>query len=464
MARGLNASIARDNQELRKHVVEAKRVLGRASSLPAGCGGMAAKVLREERVVLARRIAESPARARQIYRPLSMPSFIAEMKVAPKRRGGSEDKKLSRQQLFQDRLLSGTTSVKDAAMSADVLSHRKDYDNKQGSSRTAYDEVCEVRTTVQEARVSEDLQPFVSHSLHELLSDLCQSIKVDDTPHHGQDHPLSVDTSEVCISNRHSRSGSVAEIAVNACMFVVAHGVQNCIENGCDLANGGTCVYDTIDDTLQLTDITDSMEEKHALAEAYAALARSSERAAGVNDALPKAAEAGSPLAQSENEQSVPIAEDQVAGEDGECDGAPDPLTPLRRTPLVLPASSEKFAEPVVSCSQTLEAAEAPLCRGVEACEGSPTMPVKPETEMVKTSLAFTEGDLEPLEPSRGGAELQCQTHLEFCMSLEDDSPVSHEEPCEEKMLDCDRGSFRGSIQEMELREGASETNSDCTG
>ncbi|CAE7222907.1 FAZ1, partial [Symbiodinium necroappetens] len=316
MARRLNASIARDNQELREHVVEAKRVLGRASSLPAGCGGMAAKVLREERVVLARRIAESPARARQIYRPLSMPSFIAEMKVATKRCGGAEDKKFSREPLFQDRLLSGRTSVKDAAVSADALNHRKGYENKQGGSSIAYDEVCEVRTTVQEVPDSEDLQPVLSHSLHELISDLCQPIKVDDTLHHGQDHPLSVETSEVCISNRHSRSGSVAELAVNACMFVVAHGVQNCLANGCDLANGGTCVYDMIDDTMQLTDITDCMEEKRAVAEAYAALARSSDRAAGVNEALPKAAGAGSPLAQSENEQSVLIAEVKALEDD----------------------------------------------------------------------------------------------------------------------------------------------------
>ena len=46
-------------------------------------------------------------------------------------------------------------------------------------------------------------------------------------------------------------------------------------------------------------------------------------------------------------EASAPPLQEQVAGEGGECDGAPDPMTPLRRTPLVLPASSEKFAEPV---------------------------------------------------------------------------------------------------------------------
>ena len=48
-------------------------------------------------------------------------------------------------------------------------------------------------------------------------------------------------------------------------------------------------------------------------------------------------------------------------------------------------------------------------------------------------------------------------------MSLEDDSPVAHQEPCEEKTLDCDRASFLGSIQELELCEEASATNSDCT-
>ena len=228
------------------------------------------------------------------------------MQVATKRRCGSEDK-LSRPQLVQDRLLSGTTSVRDAAISADALNHCKSYKNQTGSS-IACDEVFEVRTTGQEAPVSEDLQPSLSISLHTLLSDLCQSIKVDDMPHDGKDHANNVETSEVCMSNRHSRSESVAEIAINACRVVVAHGVHDCISNGCDLADGA-CVYDTIDDTTQLTDITDCMEEKHAVAEAYAALARSSERAAGASDAWPKAALAGSRLAQSDNPHSVLVAE-----------------------------------------------------------------------------------------------------------------------------------------------------------
>ena len=43
-------------------------------------------------------------------------------------------------------------------------------------------------------------------------------------------------------------------------------------------------------------------------------------------------------------------------------------------------------------------------------------------------------------------------------MSLEDDSPVAHEEPCEEKTLDCERAAFLGCIQELELHEEASAT------
>ncbi|CAE7863294.1 FAZ1 [Symbiodinium microadriaticum] len=405
MARGLNASIARDNQELREHVVEAKRVLGRASSLPAGCGGMAAKVLREERVVLARRIAESPARARQIYRPLSMPSFIAEMKVATKRCGGAEDKKFSREPLFQDRLLSGRTSVKDAAVSADALNHRKGYENKQGGSSIAYDdEVCEVRTSVQEVPVSEDLQPVLSHSLHELISDLCQPIKVDDTLHHGQDHPLSVETSEVCISNRHSRSGSVAELAVNACMFVVAHGVQNCIANGCDLANGGTCVYDMIDDTMQLTDITDCMEEKRAVAEAYAALARSSDRAAGLNEALPKAAGAGSPLAQSEKEQSVLIAEVKALEDD-------TAVASLKQNLLA--------AADVAIATLAEEASEEPKqAEEMEAAKTAEEAAKKAEEERLAEEAA--EDKAEKAEESRNA---NSQMEVEFCNIAGETSP-----------------------------------------
>ena len=42
-------------------------------------------------------------------------------------------------------------------------------------------------------------------------------------------------------------------------------------------------------------------------------------------------------------------------------------------------------------------------------------MPAKPETEMIKTSLAFTEGDLEQLE--RLGASKEAPTEV-FCFDV----------------------------------------------
>lgn len=70
-ARSINGQIAADNKELANLVNSAKALLPRSSSVPAGQGGHAARVLREERNKLAHRIATSPARNRKPYEPMS---------------------------------------------------------------------------------------------------------------------------------------------------------------------------------------------------------------------------------------------------------------------------------------------------------------------------------------------------------------------------------------------------------
>ena len=114
-----------------------------------------------------------------------------------------------------------------------------------------------------EAQITEGGRPAssLSESVHEVLSELCQSIRTEGAHQGCLEHTRKVEPSEVIDSRRHSLSGSMVA----------------CISNGCILSPWDMSA-DSATDTTDPADITAHIEEQRAAVEAFAALTRSSER------------------------------------------------------------------------------------------------------------------------------------------------------------------------------------------
>ena len=122
----------------------------------------------------------------------------------------------------------------------------------------------------------------VPYSSEELLVNICRSVHDDITPgtSHLQ-HPQDMEPSDVCVSNRHSRSNSLIEMAAGICTSAVTQGLQNSV-----LVKEPSSLGDVdidVSDVMQLADVKDYVDEHCAAVAAFAALVRSTEQIAAAN-------------------------------------------------------------------------------------------------------------------------------------------------------------------------------------
>ncbi|CAE7544930.1 FAZ1, partial [Symbiodinium pilosum] len=279
MAREVNVSIAKDNQELQTFVVEARHVLRRAASLPAGCAGSAAKALRDERVVLARRIAQSPAKARQPYRPLLVPPAVGRTQEAAQRVPAaslvSGSLSANRNEANQANQKFAEAPCQDGQEVAEAITALKQHGGRSSGSseavtRSGRSEAGEAMIRIEGSSASTCQRHSLSENLRDILIDLCQSVEADVKHQSNFDHTNKVEASDVFNSSRHSLSDSAVEIAANACSSAITRRLQSNSLDGCEMSSLGE-----VADVAQLSEISEHIDEQHAVVAAFAQLTHS---------------------------------------------------------------------------------------------------------------------------------------------------------------------------------------------